>query len=716
MDNDRNGSDNRQNPEPREPGNMSFNFKNNRFALFFLVAIVSMFIVLLFTDTGEPANEIPYSQFLSHLEAGEVESVTIMDETEISGSFRTADGERSEFRTHIPYFDAELVGQLREHDVRFTGKERPVSPFRMVLEFLPWFIIFFFIFFMFRQVQGSGNKAFSFGRSKAKRFVDEGSKLTFADVAGHREAKYELEEVVEFLKSPDKFTKIGAKIPKGVLLVGGPGTGKTLLAKACAGEANVAFFHMSGSDFVEMFVGVGASRVRDLFDQGRKNAPCLLFIDELDAVGRTRGAGYGGGHDEREQTLNQMLVEMDGFESKEGVIIIAATNRPDVLDPALLRPGRFDRQVVIDMPDMKEREDILRLHCKHLPIADDVDLERVARATPGSSGADLANLINEAALYAARKDKTHVDMEDFEQARDKLLMGVERKSRLITEEDKRKTAYHESGHALMHYYCRHADPLHKVTIVPRGRALGLALSLPERDEYSKARGWLEDRIKIAYGGYVAEQLVYNETTTGVQNDLKQATDLARRMVTEWGMSEIGPVAFGQEDEPIFIGKEIAQHKEYSESTAQAIDAEIKRILTDNMNITRRILEDHREQLDTLAAALQDKETLSDFEVRELLGFELPPKSGDGKRSVKQADPVEQDEAAESAGSNGGSGAPADAGGDGTVSGVSAAAGEELHDDGSSKDQGNSDGEGDSDSRKGATRERRARERGDQQQD
>ncbi len=629
QNNDRNGSDNKQNPEPREPGNMSFNFKNNRFALFFLVAIVSMFVVLLFSDTAETPDEIPYSQFLSHLEAGEIESVTIMDETEINGTFRTADGERSDFQTHIPYFDSELVRQLREYDVRFTGMERPVSPFRMVLEFLPWFIIFFFIFFMFRQVQGSGNKAFSFGKSKAKRFVDEGSKLTFDDVAGHREAKYELQEVVEFLKHPDKFSKMGAKIPKGVLLVGGPGTGKTLLAKACAGEANVAFFHMSGSDFVEMFVGVGASRVRDLFDQGRKNAPCLLFIDELDAVGRTRGAGYGGGHDEREQTLNQMLVEMDGFESKEGVIIIAATNRPDVLDPALLRPGRFDRQVVVDMPDMKEREDILRLHCSKLPMGVDVDLRRVARATPGSSGADLANLANEAALYAARKDKTHIEMEDFEQARDKLLMGVERKSRLITEEDKRKTAYHESGHALMHYYCKHADPLHKVTIVPRGRALGLALSLPERDEYSKARGWLEDRIKIAYGGYVAEQLVYEETTTGVQNDLQQATDLARRMVTEWGMSEIGPIAFGQEDEPIFIGKEIAQHKEYSESTAQAIDAEIKRILTDAINETRGILSEHRDQLDSLSAELQEKETLSDREVRQLLGFSPPPHSDDG---------------------------------------------------------------------------------------
>jgi len=619
---------------PREPGNMNFNFRNNRFALFFLVAIVGMFMVLLFSDTRQAPDQIPYSQFLSHLEAGEIDSVTIIDQTEIQGTFRTPSGEQSSFSSNIPYFDSELVDQLREQEVRFSGAPRPVSPFMVMVEFLPWLIIFFFIFFMFRQIQGSGNKAFSFGRSKAKKFVESETNITFADVAGQREAKYELEEVVEFLKQPDKFVKMGARIPKGVLLVGMPGTGKTLLAKAVAGESGVAFFHMSGSDFVEMFVGVGASRVRDLFEQGRKNAPCILFIDELDAVGRTRGAGYGGGHDEREQTLNQMLVEMDGFDTKDGVIMIAATNRPDVLDPALLRPGRFDRQVVVDMPDMEEREDILGIHAAKIPLGSSVDLQRVARATPGSSGADLANLVNEAALFAARSDREKVEMEDFEEARDKLLMGVARKSRIITPEDKRKTAYHESGHALLHYYLEYSDPLHKVTVVPRGRALGVAVSLPEKDSYSKGKGWLLDRIKISYGGYVAEKLVFDETTTGTQNDLQQATNIARRMVTEWGMSDIGPVAFGKEDEPIFIGKEIARHKDYSEHTAEAIDAEVRRILNESLQEATDILTEHRDQLELLTDALVERETLSDLDIRELLGFPPPtysyPNNGDGK--------------------------------------------------------------------------------------
>ncbi|MCK4514131.1 MAG: ATP-dependent zinc metalloprotease FtsH, partial [Spirochaetaceae bacterium] len=484
----------------------------------------------------------------------------------------------------------------------------------------PWIIGFIFIWYMFRQMQGTGNRAFSFGKSRAKKVSEDGKKTTFTDVAGQAEAKYELQEVVEFLKNPSKFTRIGARIPKGVLLVGLPGTGKTLLAKACAGEADVAFFHMSGSDFVEMFVGVGASRVRDLFEQGRKNAPCILFIDELDAVGRTRGAGYGGGHDEREQTLNQMLVEMDGFDTKEGVIILAATNRPDVLDPALLRPGRFDRQIEIDMPDRQEREAILKIHSSKVPLASKVDLSRVARATPGTSGADLANLVNEAALHAARKNRELVQMGDFEEARDKILMGVAKHSRVISVEEKRKTACHEAGHALLHYYLPNSDPLHKVTIVPRGRVLGVAFSLPEKDEYSKSRGYLIDRIKIAYGGFVAEEMFYSETTTGTQNDLKQATDLARRMVTEWGMSDLGPTAFGQEDQPIFLGKEIARHKDYSEETARAIDDAVGKILTESLEDAKRILTEHKDELVTLLEALVEKETLTDADIRDLLGM------------------------------------------------------------------------------------------------
>jgi len=443
--------------------------------------------------------------------------------------------------------------------------------------------------------------------------------MTFNDVAGQEEAKYELQEVVEFLKNPAKFARLGAKIPKGVLLVGMPGTGKTLMAKAIAGEANVAFFHMSGSDFVEMFVGVGASRVRDLFEQGRKHAPCILFIDELDAVGRVRGAGYGGGHDEREQTLNQMLVEMDGFDTKDGVIIVAATNRPDVLDPALLRPGRFDRQVVVDMPDTKEREKILQIHARNIPTAADVELSRIARATPGSSGADLANLVNEAALLGARRGKQKVDMLDFEDARDKVLMGIARKSKVIPPKVREMTAYHEGGHALLHYYLENADPLHKVTIVPHGQALGVAFSLPESDTYSRSQAWLTDRITIIMGGYAAEHIIFNETTTGSQNDIEQATEIARKMICEWGMSgSLGPIAYGQKEEPIFLGKEIARHKDYSEDTARAIDKEVREIVEAGLARADELLSLHRAELELLAKTLVQKETLDDSQIRELL--------------------------------------------------------------------------------------------------
>lgn len=608
---------------PKDPKN-KFNFGNNRFALFFLITLVLLFILLFVFNENSSTTEIPYSTFLSYLEEGEVESVKIIGNTEIQGTLRGRSGEFSAFRSNIPYFDDNLMPKLLDKGVKVTGAEENVSPFRVILEFLPWIIGFIFIFYMFRQIQGGGNKAFSFGKSKAKKYLETGKRVTFADVAGQKEAKYEVQEIVEFLKDPTKFTKIGAKIPKGVLLVGMPGTGKTLLAKAIAGEAGVSFFHMSGSDFVEMFVGVGASRVRDLFDQGRKNAPCIMFIDELDAVGRTRGAGYGGGHDEREQTLNQILVEMDGFETKDGVIILAATNRPDVLDPALLRPGRFDRQVVVDMPDVVEREDILKIHAEKVSLDKNVDFNRLARSTPGTSGADLANLVNEAALFAARRGSDTVTYLDFEEARDKTLLGIARRSKVITPKDKKMTAYHEAGHALMHYYCKNADPLHKVTIIPHGRALGLALSLPEHDSYSKSKGWLLDRIKIAMGGYVAEELIYHETSTGTKNDIEQATEIARKMVTEWGMSEsLGFVAFGQEDEPIFLGKEIAQHKDYSEATAEKIDGEIESILNSCMKESKDIIAEHRDQLDLIAEKLVEKETLDDMEIRELIG--LPPK-------------------------------------------------------------------------------------------
>jgi len=594
--------------------------KANKAALAVFLSLTVLFATLFLFNDKSQSKEIPYSAFLSYLDLGEVDSVQIVDQKQIEGTLRGKDGTQVAFRTSIPYIDLDLLSSLKAKSVKVSGAIGGASPLQILFELAPWFFGFFLIWIMMRQMQGN-NKAFQFGKSRAKRYVEPSKKITFDDVAGQKEAKYELLEVVDYLKNPQKFAKMGAKIPKGVLLVGMPGTGKTLIAKATAGEANVPFFHMSGSDFVEMFVGVGASRVRDLFEQGRKNAPCILFIDELDAVGRTRGAGYGGGHDEREQTLNQMLVEMDGFDTKDGVIILAATNRPDVLDPALLRPGRFDRQVVVAMPDVQEREAILRIHMGAIPVDPNVDVLRLAKATPGTSGADLANMVNEAALFAIRKNKTTVEMEDFEDARDKVLMGVARKSLVIAEEEKKSTAVHESGHALLHYFLPNADPLHKVTIVPRGRALGLALSLPDKDSYSYSRGWLFDRLVITYGGYAAERLVYGETTTGAAQDLRQATDMARRMVCEWGMAEtMGPIAYGQEDEPIFLGKEIARHKDYSEDTARQIDAALKSLLDKALAQASEILTRERKKLEALAGELMQKETLEDTEVRALLGF------------------------------------------------------------------------------------------------
>ena len=626
-----NGENNNSQKKGPDSGFPKFNF-NNRVALVALLILIIFFIFFFVYNQGSLTQEIAYSVFLNYVNQDMVEAVKIIDGYEIQGQLRGRPGEY--FKTNIPYSDPDLLRTLQDKTVQITGGPRSVSPLRVFIEFLPWVLGFVFIWFMFRQVQGSGNRAFSFGKSRAKRFVETSKKINFTDVAGQDEAKYELEEVVEFLKNPGKFTKLGARIPKGVLLVGMPGTGKTLLAKAIAGEANAPFFHMSGSDFVEMFVGVGASRVRDLFEQGRKNAPCILFIDELDAVGRTRGAGYGGGHDEREQTLNQMLVEMDGFDTKEGVIIIAATNRPDVLDPALLRPGRFDRQVVVDMPDVRGREEILGIHIKKIPIAAGVDLNRVARATPGMSGADLANIVNEAALLAARQNKERVEMIDFEDSRDKIMMGVARRSKVVEPKEREMTAYHESGHALLHYHLDNADPFHKVTVVPHGHALGVAFSLPEKDYYSRGKAWLMDRIAITMGGYAAERLIYNETSTGAQNDIEQATELARKMVCEWGMSDVlGPIAYGQKDEPIFLGKEIARHKDYSEETARVIDAEVNAIINSRLERAQQLLGEHRDQLVLLATTLVRQETLGDVEIRELLG--LPPRaSADGETSRK----------------------------------------------------------------------------------
>lgn len=608
---------------------------NNFYRNLSLWAVIGLVVILLynlFSVRPQHVTELVYSEFLSRIEVGEIEEVLLKGRN-ISGKFH--DG--TQFSTYSAE-DPDLVTYLREQEVRIVAEPAMDSPWYVTI-FVSWFpmllLIAVWIFFM-RQMQAGGGKALSFGKSKAKLLSDKTVKVTFNDVAGIDEAKEELEEIIDFLKDPQRFQRLGGKIPKGVILMGPPGTGKTLLAKAIAGEASVPFFSISGSDFVEMFVGVGASRVRDLFDQGKKHAPCIIFIDEIDAVGRHRGAGLGGGHDEREQTLNALLVEMDGFESNEGVILIAATNRPDVLDPALMRPGRFDRQVIVPNPDIKGREGILKVHSKNIIVDDDVELEIVARGTPGFSGADLANLVNEAALLAARKDKESVHMEDFEDAKDKVLMGTERRSMIISHEEKRITAYHEAGHTLVAKMIPGADPIHKVTIIPRGRALGLTQQLPIDERHTYPKDYLSDRIAILLGGRVAEELVLEMQTTGAGDDIERATDLARKMICEWGMSEgLGPMSFGKKEELIFLGREIAQHRDYSESTAVRIDEEVKKLVTDAYNRTTDILTKNLDSLHRLANSLLEREVLSGDDIDVIIrGEELPKLENESRRAAE----------------------------------------------------------------------------------
>ncbi|MCC6543761.1 MAG: ATP-dependent zinc metalloprotease FtsH [Nitrospirae bacterium] len=583
-----------------------------------LWVIIGGVMILLYylSQQGTPTSkEMVFSDFLNKIEAGDVTDVVIK-EKKITGTLK--DG--AQFNTYVVDYP-NLVTDLRAKNVKITVKPPDDTPWYIAFLF-SWgpiiLLVAVWIFFM-RQTQMGGNKALSFGKSKAKLLTEDRKKVTFADVAGVEEAKEEVQEIIEFLKDPPKFQKLGGRIPKGVLIVGPPGTGKTLLAKAIAGEANVPFFSISGSDFVEMFVGVGASRVRDLFDQGKKNAPCIIFIDEIDAVGRLRGAGLGGGHDEREQTLNQLLVEMDGFETTEGVILIAATNRPDVLDPALLRPGRFDRQIVVGRPDVRGRVEILKVHTKKIPLSSDVNLETIARGTPGFSGAELANLVNEAALYAARINKKSVEMTDFEAAKDKVLMGVERKSLFISEKEKKNTAFHEAGHTLVAKLLPGTDPIHKVTIIPRGRALGLTQQLPVDEKYTYSKEFLYSNIAVLMGGRAAEELMMNHMTTGAGNDIERATDLARKMVCEWGMSEkLGPLTFGKKQEEIFLGREISQHRDYSEDTAIMIDAEVKRLVMENYDRAKKMLKDNINTLKALAEALLEKEVLDGPEIEEII--------------------------------------------------------------------------------------------------
>jgi len=590
---------------------------NVKTAVFWVILICVAVLLWVVVQSGKTRQEqqLSFTEFLNRVEAGQVKSVTISG-GEVRGVFKN---DSSGLHTVIPANYPDIYNLLRGKNVDVDIKETSSGTWvSLLINAIPFILLLAFWVFMMRQMQSGGNKALSFGKSRARLHSSQQKKVTFKDVAGVEEAKEELQEIIEFLREPQKFQKLGGRIPKGVLLIGAPGTGKTLLARAIAGEANVPFFSISGSDFVEMFVGVGASRVRDLFEQGKKNAPCIVFIDEIDAVGRHRGAGLGGGHDEREQTLNQLLVEMDGFESNEGVILMAATNRPDVLDPALLRPGRFDRRVVVSRPDVKGREAILKVHTKKIPLADDVELSVIARGTPGFAGADLANLVNEAALIAARQNRKVVTMYDFEVAKDKVIMGVERKSLIISEDEKRNTAYHEAGHALVAVMSPHADPLHKVTIIPRGMALGLTQQLPLDDKHSYSKEYLEAQIAILMGGRVAEEVFMKHLTTGAGNDIERATDLARKMVCEWGMSEMGPLSFGKKEEQIFLGREIAQHRDYSEDTAIKIDMQVRKLVETGHGTATQFVGEKSDALVRIAEALLEREVLDGEEVKQLI--------------------------------------------------------------------------------------------------
>ena len=612
--------------------------------VFWLVIVLSAFLlwqVMKAGSAGQKDKEVNFSQFLTDVDQGNVKEVTITAQ-EVRGKYRN---DNSAFHTTAPANYPDMIKMLRDKGVSMNIRDITSGswPLQLLGTWAPLILLAALWFFMIRQMQTGGNKAFSFGKSRARLVSMQQKKVTFKDVAGVDEAKEELKEIIEFLRETKKLQKLGGRIPKGVLLVGPPGTGKTLLARAVAGEANVPFFSISGSDFVEMFVGVGASRVRDLFEQGKKNAPCIIFIDEIDAVGRHRGAGLGGGHDEREQTLNQLLVEMDGFESNEGVILVAATNRPDVLDPALLRPGRFDRQVVVSRPDVRGREEILRVHTRKIPLADDVDLSVLARGTPGFSGADLANMVNEAALAAARQNRKAVLMYDFELAKDKVLMGVERKSMLLSDEEKKNTAYHEAGHALVAAKLPHSDPLHKVTIIPRGMALGVTMQLPIDDRHNYYKNYLETAIAILMGGRLAEELILDSMSTGAGNDIERATEMARKMVCEWGMSDLGPLTFGKKEEQIFLGREIAQHRDYSEATAVKIDEEVQKLVKRGYDTAKELLSANRDVLVRIALALIEREVLDAQQIKMIIeGQELPkivpsPKPDDGVQQVIKPD-------------------------------------------------------------------------------